>query len=91
MNGGFSMKKWLRIAKWTLLSVTCFYFLFIGFFKLNGNPDITLAFQQYGYPYWFQIIIGPGEVLGGLGLLFHKLFRYAAFALAFITSGTRYG
>lgn len=84
------MQKLLRMGKWCVIVVLCFIFLFAGFFKLNGNPDATLAFQQYGFPSWFQILIGLAEIIGGIGLLFQKYFRYAAYTLAVIMFGATF-
>lgn len=84
------MSKLLSIGKWCVIIVMCFIFLFSGFFKLNGDPDTILAFQKYGFPYWFQVLIGAGELVGGLGLLFQKYFRFAAYSLAVIMIGATF-
>ncbi|RAT94211.1 DoxX family protein [Brevibacillus sp. Leaf182] len=78
----------LRIfAKWVLIVGLCLMFLSSGIYKLIGHPESTLAFQAFGFPHWFQVVIGLGEVLGGLGLLMKKYTRYAAYALAVIMLG----
>ncbi|MFS0556080.1 DoxX family protein [Brevibacillus sp. 179-C9.3 HS] len=77
-------------AKWGMVVGLCLLFVSAGFNKLIGHPDTTLAFQAYGFPYWFQLVIGLGEVLGGLGLLWKKYARYAAYTLAVIILGATF-
>ncbi|MFC8686174.1 DoxX family protein [Brevibacillus porteri] len=75
------------IAKWVMLIGLCLMFLSAGMSKLIGDPEASLAFQAFGFPHWFQVVIGLGEVLGGLGLLIKKYARYAAYTLAVIMLG----
>ncbi|MDC0759197.1 MULTISPECIES: DoxX family protein [Brevibacillus] len=78
----------LRIfAKWVMIVGLCLMFLSAGIYKLIGHQETTLAFQALGFPHWFQVVIGLGEVLGGLGLLMKKYARYAAYTLAVIMLG----
>ncbi|TQK75318.1 DoxX-like protein [Brevibacillus sp. AG162] len=78
----------LRIfAKWVMIAGLCLMFVSSGIYKLIGHPETTLAFQAFGFPFWFQVVIGLGELLGGLGLLMKKYVRYAAYALAVIMLG----
>ncbi|MBY0087581.1 DoxX family protein [Brevibacillus sp. M2.1A] len=78
----------LRIfAKWVMIVGLCLMFVSSGIYKLIGHPEATLAFQALGFPSWFQVVIGLGEVLGGLGLLMKKYTRYAAYVLAVIMLG----
>ncbi|MFG0217144.1 DoxX family protein [Brevibacillus porteri] len=80
--------KGLRIfAKWVMIVGLCLMFLSAGIYKLIGDPEASLAFQAFGFPHWFQVVIGLGEVLGGLGLLMKKYARYAAYTLAVIMLG----
>ncbi|MGF9909265.1 DoxX family protein [Brevibacillus porteri] len=78
----------LRIfAKWVMIVGLCLMFLSSGIYKLIGHSETTVAFQAFGFPHWFQVVIGLGEVLGGLGLLMKKYARYAAYTLAVIMLG----
>ncbi|MFI8714953.1 DoxX family protein [Brevibacillus brevis] len=82
------MKSLRTFAKWVMIVGLCLMFVSSGIYKLIGHPETTLAFQGFGFPLWFQVVIGLGEVLGGLGLLMKKYARYAAHTLAVIMLGT---
>ncbi|MBH0330374.1 membrane protein [Brevibacillus brevis] len=81
------MKSLRTFAKWVMIVGLCLMFVSSGIYKLIGHPEATLAFQGFGFPPWFQFVIGLGEVLGGLGLLMKKYARYAAYTLAVIMLG----
>ncbi|BAH44155.1 hypothetical membrane protein [Brevibacillus brevis NBRC 100599] len=83
----FSVKSLRTFAKWVMIVGLCLMFVSSGIYKLIGHPEATLAFQGFGFPPWFQVVIGLGEVLGGLGLLMKKSSRYAAYTLAVIMLG----
>ena len=44
-------------------------FVAIGSMTVAGRKMFVEAFQGFGYPQWFRVVIGSLEVLGGLGLL----------------------
>lgn len=55
------------IVKWLLALL----FIFSGMVKLLGvEAEIELFVDHFGIPLWLMYVVGVGEVLGALGLLF---------------------
>ena len=60
-------------------------FLFQGVTKLGGM--MVEQFGEWGYPAWFQYLIGVAETAGGVGLLLKKTRFHAAAAMIVVMLG----
>jgi uncharacterized membrane protein YphA (DoxX/SURF4 family) len=70
-----------------LLSLLFVVFLGSGAAKLLMLPFEVAAFERWGYPLWFMLLIGVLEVAGALGLCLPRLRRWAAPALSALMLG----
>ena len=62
-------------------------FLASGLAKLASLQFELVAFERWGYPIGFMYLIGAVEVLGGIGLIIHRLSAIAGAALALMMIG----
>ncbi|MCY4398260.1 MAG: DoxX family protein [Gemmatimonadetes bacterium] len=65
--------------------VLALLFLFQGVTKLGGM--MVEQFGAWGYPAWFQYLIGVAETAGGVGLLVKKTRSHAAAAMFVVMLG----
>ncbi len=65
--------------------VLALLFLFQGVTKLAGM--MVEQFGAWGYPAWFQYLIGVAETAGGVGLLMKKTRFHAATAMIVVMLG----
>lgn len=72
---------------WTIRVVVAVVFVLAGVPKIFGDQSWTANFQLWGYPSWFRILVGWGEVLGALALIQHKTVLYAAAGLMMVMVG----
>ena len=63
-------------------------YLLTGGMKLGGMQ--VMQFEMWGYPAWFQYLIGVGEVSAGVGFLVRKTRFLAAVAAIVIMLGAIY-
>lgn len=70
-GGPRSMKA--RVGLWALAGILALFFAGAAVAKLVGSQEMTEAFHAWGYPAWFRYVVGAGEILGAILLLFpHK-------------------
>jgi putative oxidoreductase len=74
-----------NISLWILQILLAAAMLAAGILKLNGQPEMVLAFDKIGWGRWFLYVTGVLEVVGGIGLLIPRLVFYAALLIAAIT------
>jgi uncharacterized membrane protein YphA (DoxX/SURF4 family) len=77
------------IALWTASGLLALLYLFSGAMKFL-SPDAVEGFAKMGYPDWFRVLIGLGEIGGGLLLLVPRLAALGAAGLAIIMAGAAY-
>lgn len=65
-------KPW-HVTLWVLQVLAAVMFLFAGYLKLSGSPDMVALFQAIGFGQWFRYVTGALEVLGAIALLIPKL------------------
>jgi len=82
-----ALTKTQSILMWILTVVLAAVFVLAGVGKLVGVKDVVEAFQHFGYPSWFRILIGIIEVTCGVALLFPKIAIDAASFLVVIMLG----
>ena len=76
-----ALSKTQSTTMWILTVLLAAAFVFGGVVKIIGTEDMVRAFNQFGYPGWFRILIGLIELIGGVGLLIPK---YAIDAASFL-------
>ncbi|MFY8036900.1 MAG: DoxX family protein [Cyclobacteriaceae bacterium] len=69
-----------------LLAMAAPSFIF-GFAKIIRKKDKVELFQRLGYPVWFMIAVGLGEVASAIGLLFEPTRTIAIVLSATIVVG----
>jgi uncharacterized membrane protein YphA (DoxX/SURF4 family) len=84
------MPKWQNVTLWILQSLLAALYLFSGISKLIGHPEITAAFEKFGYPMWFATFIGVAETLGGVALLVPRVIWLGSAGLSIIMLGAMY-
>ena len=72
---------WL-IGVWLAYSVGL-----MGYYKLDPEGMWTNAFNRWGYPVWFRILIGVLELAGALLVIIPKLRHYGGLLLFIIMIG----
>jgi len=82
-----ALTKTQTILMWTLTVMLAAVFMLAGAGKVIGVKDVVEAFQHFGYPAWFRIVIGIIEVTCGVALLFPKVAIDAASFLVVIMLG----
>jgi putative oxidoreductase len=79
------------VAGWVLSVLLAVLFLVVGVPKiLGGQNHWVRAFQMFGYPVWFRIVVGTVETLGAILLLVPATSLYAAAGLALLMIGATY-
>ncbi|WP_248928558.1 DoxX family protein [Paenibacillus hamazuiensis] len=80
-------RKSLKIGLMVLKLLVSANFIMVGSLKVIGAEDAVSMFLHYGFPAWFCVAVGLGEVAGGIGLWFGKTAKFALGALMTIMSG----
>ena len=85
------MKSWSRRVRLVLAWIVGLYlarmYIGMGWIKLDPAGFWTDAFQRWGYPAWFRVLVGGIEVLGGALLVVPWLASYGALAVAVVMVG----
>ncbi|ALW86928.1 hypothetical protein AUC43_18685 [Hymenobacter sedentarius] len=76
-----------NIIAWILQVLIALAFINAGFQKLSHIPQTVKMFMGLGLPGWTAYVVGAGELLGGLGLLWPRTVRLAAAGLIIIMLG----
>jgi putative oxidoreductase len=79
-------KAW-HVTLWVLQVLTAVMFLFAGYLKLAGSPDMVSLFAGIGAGQWFRYVTGTLEILGALALLIPRLRALGAIGLAALLVG----
>ena len=88
MRRVYSMK---YVASWVLSVLLAALFLIVGVPKiLGGQNHWVRAFEMFGYPVWFRVVVGTVETLGAVFLLIPATSIYAASGLALLMIGATY-
>jgi putative oxidoreductase len=62
-------------------------FMFVGYQKLTGSPDMVALFAAIGVGQWFRLLTGTLEILGGIALLVPRLRALGAVGLVCVMVG----
>ncbi|MGH7256421.1 MAG: DoxX family protein, partial [Nitrospirales bacterium] len=60
---------WKIAILWTMTAVLVGFYLLAGATKLGSHPAQPSNFVRWGYPFWFQYVVGVVELGGALLLL----------------------
>ena len=78
---------WKLIGLWALRVLLAALFIFAGYMKLAGNPDMVAEFKQIGMGDGLRYLTGVIELVAGLGLLVPAASLYAAAILLCVDIG----
>jgi len=85
------MKPSLPLVRRSIASLLGLFIAFVfvqqGWMKFDPASMWTAAFEGWGYPVWFRILIGVVEVVGGVCLILPWLTTYSAAVLSVIMAG----
>ncbi len=81
------MSKLKVIAIWFLQILMSLAFVVSGLIKLSNDPGVIKAFEGWGFPNHFHLLIGTVELLCGLALLVPKVASIGASVLVVIMVG----
>ncbi|HZZ46956.1 MAG TPA: DoxX family protein [Pseudonocardia sp.] len=81
-----SAKIW-NIGLWVLQVLGAVSFLFAGYQKLTGDPQMVALFTTIGWGQWFRYLTGSLEILGAIALLIPRLRALGALGLAGVMIG----
>ena len=81
------MNKLEMIGIWLLQILMSLAFVASGLIKLTNDPGVIEAFEGWGFPNHFHLLIGTLELLSGLALLVPKLVSLGASVLMVIMVG----
>jgi hypothetical protein len=79
-------KPW-HVTLWVLQVLGAAMFLFVGYQKLSGSPDMVALFQAIGVGQWFRYVTGALESLGAIALLVPRLRALGALGLVGVMIG----
>jgi putative oxidoreductase len=79
-------KAW-QVTLWVLQVLAAVMFLFAGYLKLTGSPDMVALFAGIGIGQWFRYVTGTLEILGALALFIPRLRALGALGLAAVMIG----
>jgi uncharacterized membrane protein YphA (DoxX/SURF4 family) len=60
------------VALWVLSVLLAALFVMAGGSKLAGGEQVVANFARWGYPPWFRFVLGTGEVVSALLLLWPR-------------------
>ena len=85
------MPPWVRRTRWLAAWLLGAYFakmyVSMGWVKFDPNGFWTAAFERWGYPPWFRMVIGVLEVGGGICLVIPWLASYGGLVLSVVMLG----
>jgi putative oxidoreductase len=82
-----SSAKIVNVVLWVLQIAAAGMFLFVGFLKLSGNPQLVGLFEAIGLGQWFRYLTGTLEVVGAFLLLIPRTSGLGALMLAGVMVG----
>ncbi|MBX9569413.1 MAG: DoxX family protein [Candidatus Obscuribacterales bacterium] len=75
------------IGTWVLTVLLAATFAMAGFAKLSGVEQMVHEFHRFGYPDWFRLLIGAGEMFSAVFLFVPRAARLGAGLLIVIMLG----
>ncbi len=78
------------IAMWILAVAVAGMFVTSSIPKLQGGEQITEAFENWGYPASFVLLIGVLELLGAILVLIPRVATYGAAILVIVMGGAAF-
>ena len=85
-NTGRPGNAW-HMALWVIQVLGAVSFMFVGYQKLTGSPDMVALFAAIGIGQWFRLLTGTLEILGGIALLVPRLRALGAVGLVCVMVG----
>jgi uncharacterized membrane protein YphA (DoxX/SURF4 family) len=79
-------KAW-HLTLWVLQVLGAVSFLFAGYQKLAGDPQMVALFATIGLGQWFRYLTGTLEILGAIALLIPRLRVLGALGLVGVMVG----
>lgn len=76
-----------RTAVWGIILLLSTLFLAASMPKLGGFGFFDARFERWGYPYWFELLIGMAEASAAIFLIIPSTAFVAAIALGVIMIG----
>lgn len=76
-----------RTITWAIILVLSTLFLASSIPKLGGFGFIDTRFERWGYPYWFEFVVGMAEATAAIFLIIPSTAIYATAVLAMIMIG----
>lgn len=86
------MKRVPRALVWTIVLLTAFVLVMVGFSKVAGQSSSRWAarFVHWGYPVALTYVVGAVEIISGIGLLVPVATRPAAGTIMVVMAGAFY-
>jgi putative oxidoreductase len=83
--------RWLRIARelllWAITLMLIMVFVRAGLDKFDPSSGWAKAFNFWGYPVWFRMVIGVLEIAAALLLLWPRTAAYGAAIIIIVMLG----
>lgn len=76
-----------HVLLWVIQVLGALSFMFVGYQKLAGAPDMVALFAAIGVGQWFRFLTGTLELLGGIALLVPRLRALGALGLVCVMIG----
>lgn len=76
-----------QLLIWIMSALLAYEFIRQGSRKFDLNGWWAPAFEKWGYPGWFMLLVGGFEVGGGVAILIPKFRHFGAIALTVIMLG----
>jgi uncharacterized membrane protein YphA (DoxX/SURF4 family) len=84
-------KRWPRIVRevllWAVVAMLVMVFMRAGLDKFDASSGWARAFNVWGYPVWFRILIGVLEIGAALLLLWPRTAAYGAAVIIIVMLG----
>ena len=81
----------MRIAKEVVLWVLCLFLTYVfikaGLQKFSDSSGWAKAFQMWGFPVWFRILVGVAEVTAAVLLLYPRTASLGAIMIVIVMAG----
>lgn len=81
------MRRGRLVLAWIVGLYLARMYVTMGWVKFDPHGFWTAAFQRWGYPAWFRVLVGVIEVVGGATLVIPWLASYGALAVAGVMVG----
>ena len=88
MNSARALRVVLHISLWSITLFEAFGLGQAGLRKFTSMDVWRDLFENWGYPFWFLIVIGVAELGGAVLLLVPALAAYAAVGLTVVMVGS---